>query len=262
MKPRRIFPRRWRYDPHAYAQSYPRSYREGDSHWFGFLSGSGRVNLCVGIMRRLTSIVAVNQEGIIGAGNALPWRIKTDLKFFRDQTIDNVVIMGRKTYDSLGVPLKGRLNIVVTHGFGLFNQSKSCLVAHSIDEAIAIAELKRLRRQEVFVIGGATMYEQFVPYVDRYLITDVDKVVDNGDTYFSKEIFNPIENWKIDLKSEGFPNSDGDEAAFKTYELNAKSSTTYESRRKLAIDAFLNRSHMRSAKAMRSAFIEEARLSA
>lgn len=213
-------------------------------------------------MNRLTSIVAVNQDGVIGAGSALPWRIRTDLKFFRDQTLDNVVIMGRKTYDSLGSPLKGRLNIVVTHGFGLFNQTKNCLVAHSIEEAIAIAELKRLRRQEVFVVGGAMMYNQFTKYVDRYLITDVYKAVPDGDTFFSKEIFDPIENWNTNLIVAGEANSVGDEASFKIYELNAKGSSDYGVRRESAIDAFLSRSHMRPKKAKTAVMADSLSLSA
>lgn len=213
-------------------------------------------------MRRLTSIVAVNEDGVIGAGNTLPWRIRTDLKFFRETTENNVVIMGRKTYDSLSGPLKNRLNIVVTHGFGFFEQSKNCLVAHSIDEAIAIAELKRSKRQEVFVIGGATMYAQFSPYVDRYLITDVYKKVPFGDTFFSRDVIDPIENWTVTPIMNGEPNSNGDEVAFRTYELVARGLDRYEQRRTAIIQSYVARSHMPAAKTMRSSLIDQSRLSA
>lgn len=213
-------------------------------------------------MRQLTSIVAVNQDGVIGAGNSLPWRIRSDLKFFRETTEENVVIMGRKTYESLGGPLKNRLNIVVTHGFGLFVQSPSCLVAHSIDEALAIAEIKKGKRQEVFVIGGATMYEQFVPFVDRYLITDVSKHVPDGDTFFSRDIFDPLDNWQINAILSGEPNDRGDEVAFRTYELIAKDGSPYESRRTTALQNYIGRSHFRATKAKHSSYVEMSRLSA
>lgn len=207
-------------------------------------------------MHRLTSIVALNDLGVIGAGNTLPWRIRSDLKFFREKTINNVVIMGRKTYDSLGAPLKNRLSVVVTHGFGLVQQSDNCVVAHSIDEALAFAEMKKTKKQDVFVIGGATMYEQFAPYVDRYLITDVEKSVPDGDVFFSPDLIGSVKDWRFRRILSGTANDQGDEASFSTFELNAKTNDRFQMRRNEAIDAYLSRFPSRSTKAGRSKELE------
>jgi dihydrofolate reductase len=198
-------------------------------------------------MNRLTAIVAVNEEGVIGAANRLPWRVKSDLRFFRQQTINNVVIMGRLTHDSLGGCLKQRLNIVVTRSFGLFVESDECLSAHGIVEALARAEGKRKRSQEVFVVGGASMYEQFSPYVDRYLITEVSKRVDDGDTWFHAPALDDISMWDRRIVGEGLANSEGDEANYRIFELTARDGQAFKRRRDEAISSHFERSHRASA---------------
>jgi dihydrofolate reductase len=83
-----------------------------------------------GKLRSLTSIVAVNRDGVIGRRNGLPWRLRTDMKFFREQTLDNVVIMGRKTFDSLGRgALPRRYNIIISGHFALFPEDSDCRTA-------------------------------------------------------------------------------------------------------------------------------------
>jgi len=171
-------------------------------------------------MRRLTSIVAVNKQGVIGARNSLPWRLKSDLAFFKAETNGNVVIMGRKTFDSLGRrPLPGRFNIVVSHEFRMFPSTDTCVAATGIGEALAAAERAPKLFGEAFVIGGQSMYEQFAALVDRYLITVVDKVVPDGDTYFQDNLLGSLTDWDRTERMLGSANDTGDEANFDIFEL-------------------------------------------
>ena len=172
-------------------------------------------------MRKLTSIVAVNQAGVIGCRNSLPWRVKSDLAFFRATTSENVVVMGRKTFDSLGKCLPKRYNIVLSRGFGLFEDTKMCVRRAGIAEGLAQVEDSPVAFKEAFVIGGATMYEQFAHLVDRYLITVIDKVVSEGDAFFDVSVLNNQEEWslrRVTARAKG----DGDEAAYEIFELQAK----------------------------------------
>lgn len=192
-------------------------------------------------MRRLTSIVAVNSEGVIGAGNTLPWRVRSDLKFFRETTVENVVIMGRRTYDSLGAPLPNRRNIVVTHGFALFRETPNCRAAGSIDEALVLADNWATKRMDVFVVGGASMYEQFAPYVDRYLITEIDKDVPEADTFFAAANVGDPDGWKVKLVKSGLANGSTDEADFKIFEFLRKDSTQVSAMRERVIAGWQNK---------------------
>ncbi len=170
-------------------------------------------------MRRLTSIVALNQTGVIGCKNALPWRLKTDMAFFKEQTFGNVVIMGRKTFDSLGRrPLPGRYNVVVSHDFGLMPTSETFAAATGIAEALRAAENAPRKYKEIYIVGGQTMYHQFSEIVDRYLLTVVDKVVSDGDTYFDEKLVSGIE-W-ASKPLQAVVASMSDEAAFTITELS------------------------------------------
>lgn len=171
-------------------------------------------------MRRLTSIVAVSKDGVIGVGNTLPWRVKTDMKFFKESTSNNVVIMGRKTYDSLGQkPLPNRFNVVVSHEFRLFSMADKCVAATGIDEALLASENALQKYAETFVVGGESMYEQFAPLVDRYLITVIDKHVPMGDTFFREELIGDLSDWNQETLLCGIASDQGDEAAFEIISL-------------------------------------------
>lgn len=186
-------------------------------------------------MKSLTSIVAVNHDKVIGAGNALPWRLRSDMRFFREQTLGGIVLMGRKTYDSLGKsPLKGRYNIVVSHNFGLIEPSPDCTSAIGIDDALFRSEIAPKNFRGHFVIGGASMYDQLAPYVDRYLVTLVDKDVPDGDTFFDDTFLHDPEQW--DLR-EVFrkPQSEADEASFTVFEIIARDPSPFAERRIAAI---------------------------
>ena len=190
--------------------------------------------------------MAANEDGVIGAQNALPWRVRSDMRFFRQQTIGNVVIMGRKTHDSLGGCLPKRLNVVVTHGFKMFPEGEGCLSAGSIVEALARAEAKRARKQEVFIIGGASMYAQFAPYVDRYLITEIKKDVPDADTWFDGSALGSLADWDRTLLSEGKADGNGDEADFRILEFRSKNAAQIKQARDQKISDFFARSHRSS----------------
>ncbi len=128
-------------------------------------------------------IVAVAENGVIGAGGAMPWRLKSDMARFKALTSGRPVVMGRKTFDSIGRPLPGRTNIVVTRDLGF--RAGGVVVAHSTNDALAIATGDALRRfaTEIAIIGGAEIYAQWMNSADRLEITEVHARPE-GDTRF------------------------------------------------------------------------------
>ncbi len=122
-------------------------------------------------------VVAVARNGVIGHTNGLPWRLPRDLAFFKRLTMGHPIIMGRKTYESIGKPLPGRLNIVVTRSPGF--RAPGCTVVSSPEEAYRAAG----GAGEVFVIGGAQLYAAALPSADRIYLTEVESEIE-GDTYF------------------------------------------------------------------------------
>ncbi|MGB9113975.1 dihydrofolate reductase [Bradyrhizobium sp.] len=129
-------------------------------------------------------IVAVADNGVIGAGGAIPWRLKTDLQRFKTMTMGKPVVMGRKTFISLRRPLPGRTNIVLTRD-GDF-RGAGAVVTTSLADARAVATGDALRRfvTEIAVIGGAEIYAQWMGYADRLEVTEVHAHPE-GDTYLA-----------------------------------------------------------------------------
>jgi dihydrofolate reductase len=125
----------------------------------------------------LSIIVAVADNGVIGSGNQLPWRLPDDLKRFKALSLGKPIVMGRKTYDSIGRPLPGRLNIIVTRQAGL--QIPGCTVVPSLSEAIATAG----EAEEIVIVGGADIYRQVLPQVQTIHLTRVHATV-AGDVFF------------------------------------------------------------------------------
>ncbi len=124
-------------------------------------------------------IVAIAQNGTIGDKNSLLWHIKEDMRFFRTTTSGHSVVMGRKTFESLGSkPLPKRKNIVITRADRSF---EGAFTAHSLEEAIAMAE----GDEEIFIIGGAQIYAEALSVADRMYITRVERDYE-GDTSFPK----------------------------------------------------------------------------
>ena len=118
-------------------------------------------------------VVAIAENGVIGAGNAMPWRMKSDMARFKALTSGKPVVMGRKTFVSIGRPLPGRTNIVVTRDTGF--RATGVVVTHSVTDAMAIATGDVLRRfaTEIVIIGGAEIYAQWMDRADRLEITEV-----------------------------------------------------------------------------------------
>ena len=125
----------------------------------------------------ISIIVAVAKNGVIGDKNSLLWHLREDMIHFRTTTSGHPVVMGRKTYDSIGRPLPKRTNVVITRDTNL--AIEGCSVVHSIEEAIAMFE----STEEVFIIGGAQIYRQALPLADRIYLTVIDKEYE-GDTSF------------------------------------------------------------------------------
>lgn len=127
----------------------------------------------------ISVIVAVAQNGVIGCENRLIWHISEDLRRFKAITAGHPVIMGRKTWESLGRPLPNRTNVVVTRNPDY--RAEGCTVVNSLDEAMAMFGAQ----EEIFIIGGAEIYSQAMPVADKLYITVVHADYE-GDTVFPK----------------------------------------------------------------------------
>jgi len=125
----------------------------------------------------ISFIFAMDRNRAIGYENKLPWHLPADLKFFKTTTMGHPILMGRKTYESIGKPLPGRRNIVLTRDRDY--TAAGCDVVHSPEEAIALVG----EGEEGFVIGGAELFHLFLPYADKMYVTRIDHAFE-GDTYF------------------------------------------------------------------------------
>jgi dihydrofolate reductase len=148
----------------------------------------------------LSIIVALSENHVIGTGNQLPWRLSADLKRVKALTMGHHLIMGRKTYESIGRPLPGRTNVIITR-----NKSyapEGCLVVDSLQAALHVAA----GDSEVFVFGGGEVFQESLPLVERIYLTRVHCVID-GDTYFpslkaSEWLEVDCQDFKADEKNE------------------------------------------------------------
>ena len=134
-------------------------------------------------------IVAMDKNQGIGKDNSIPWHLSSDLQRFKKLTMGRYLIVGRKTFESIGKPLTGRKMVVVTRNPNY--QASGCLVAHSLQEAIEIA--RSSGEDEVFIGGGAELFSEAIKYADRIYITEVHAITDAN-------IFFPIydsQGWEI-----------------------------------------------------------------
>jgi len=140
---------------------------------------------------RIALIWAMARNRVIGRHNALPWRLPVDMKHFRELTTGHPVLMGRKTFESLGRPLPNRTNIIITSDRTYAAQG--CLVAHSLDEAVKLAVPHVPPNDpEIFVIGGEKLYTQMLPQADRLYMTRVETDAE-GDAWFPEF---DLETWR------------------------------------------------------------------
>lgn len=140
----------------------------------------------------VTLIAAVARNGVIGANNRLPWRLPADLAYFKRQTLGKTVLMGAATWRSLGRPLPGRHNVVLSRT--MEKAPEGCDLVRSVEEA-----LRLYGGRELMVIGGAVVYRQFLPHADRMLLTEIDADFE-GDAHFPE--FDRSE-WKMVSRTPG-----------------------------------------------------------
>ena len=130
----------------------------------------------------IIGIAAVDRNGAIGKGGKLPWHYAADMKFFRETTTGHAVVMGRKTWLTLGKPLKNRLNIVLSRDPNIEPQ-ESLLVLSDVDSVLSLNESLAT---DLFVIGGAQIYEAFLPHIEKWIITEVPLTVSGADVFMPK----------------------------------------------------------------------------
>ena len=140
-------------------------------------------------------LVAFDENRVIGKNNALIWHLPADLQRFKTLTTGHVIIMGRKTYESIGRPLPNRTTIAITRQ-ETFNP-EGILVSHSLEEAILKA--KSISREDTYIVGGAEIYQMSLAVADQILVTQLHDIFD-GDTYFP-EI--PLDTWEIVTREKG-----------------------------------------------------------
>ncbi len=124
----------------------------------------------------ISLIVAIAKNHVIGKNNQLIWHLPADLKYFKTMTLGHTVVMGRKTYDSMGKPLPGRQNVVITRQQNF--QAEGVIIEPSLESA-----LSNLKEDEVFIIGGGEIFKQAIALVDKMYVTEINETFD-GDVYF------------------------------------------------------------------------------
>ena len=154
-------------------------------------------------------VAAVSENGVIGLDGAVPWRLPADLKLFKQLTMGHYLIMGRKTYQSIGRPLPGRKMLVLSRQPG-FNAA-DCLTAPSLDQALEIA--RKDGETEAFIGGGAFIYAQGLPLANRIYLSRVHAVV-AGDTFFPSF---DMQFWQV-IERQHYPSQPGQEHPF-TFEV-------------------------------------------
>ena len=145
----------------------------------------------------IIGIAAVDRKGAIGKGGKLPWHYSADMKFFRETTTGHAVVMGRKTWLTIGKPLKNRLNIVLSRDSNIEPQ-ESLLVLSDIDSVISFSDSLTT---DLFVIGGAQIYQAFLPHIEKWIITQVPLTVSGADAFMPKGYLDGFE--EMDSKSLG-----------------------------------------------------------
>lgn len=154
----------------------------------------------------IIGIVAVAKNGAIGKGGKLPWHYSADMKFFKQTTMGHAVVMGRKTWLTLKKPLTGRLNLVLSRDSNLEPQ-ESLVVLPDIESVLA---MNHSLTTDMFVMGGAQVYREFVPHIEKWIITEIPLTVDNADAFMP-------EGYLDDFKKAGSEKLD-EELTVKFYE--------------------------------------------
>ena len=147
-------------------------------------------------MKNISIIVSIANNGCIGGNNTLLWRQSNDLKRFKELTTGHTVIMGQKTYESIGKPLPNRTNVIITNDHDF--KAEGCYIARSIESAVTLGLGFQKGNNEMFIIGGGSIYKQFMGYADKLYVTRIDADIE-GDTYFTDI---DEDDWKIIFKEK------------------------------------------------------------
>lgn len=132
----------------------------------------------------ISIIVATSKNNVIGRDGGIPWHLSADLKRFKALTTGHPIVMGRRTFESIGRPLPGRRNIVISNSV---NAIEGCDVIKSVDDLLNDKSLDGM----IFIIGGGEIYKQFLPYAKNVYLTEVETEIADGDTFFPE--LNPME---------------------------------------------------------------------
>ena len=147
----------------------------------------------------IIGIVAVDRNLAIGKGGKLPWHYSADMKFFKQTTLGNAVVMGRRTWATLKAPLPERQNIVLTRNGGLEVPE----VVTVMKDVESVVEFAKTVDPHLFVIGGAKVYQAFMPHIDRWLVTEVPLSVEGADTFMPKNFLDGFEIYEVRQLDEG-----------------------------------------------------------
>ena len=141
----------------------------------------------------INGIVAIDRNFAIGKSGKLPWHYSADMRFFKQTTVGNMVVMGRRTWVTLKGPLKDRTNIVLSRDADL-NATDSVVMMRDVDSVI---EFAKEHDAILFVIGGAKVYKAFLPHIDRWIVTEVPLSVDGADTFMPADFLDGFEMYEM-----------------------------------------------------------------
>ncbi len=147
----------------------------------------------------IIGIVAVDRSLAIGKGGKLPWHYSADMKFFKEITVRNAVVMGRRTWLTLKKPLKDRLNFVLSRESAIPPQGPMVALP-DVDSVLTVA---RFLACHLFVIGGAKVYESFLPYIERWVVTEVPLAVEGADTFMPTNFLKGFQMYELRQLGEG-----------------------------------------------------------
>ncbi len=160
----------------------------------------------------ISMIVAMAKNRAIGIGNKMPWHLPAELAHFKRTTLNKPVLMGRKTYESIGKPLPKRVNVILTRQRDLLIEG--CEIVHSVEEAIE----RYGQDEELMITGGAEIFDLFMPYTDTIYLTEIDLDVEEADTFFPT-----FDEAQFDVvSSETLEKDENNQHSFTIYTLKRK----------------------------------------
>lgn len=145
----------------------------------------------------IIGIVAANRNGVIGRGGTIPWHYSADLKFFKQQTVGNVCVMGSRTWASLKKPLPGRLNIIMSRQAEIEAQENVIVLR----DKQAVLSLQPYLSCDLFIIGGKQVYQTFLSEIDKWIVTEIPLSVEDADTFMPEDYlrgFKPYDSRQLE----------------------------------------------------------------